>query len=438
MKTLELLLTLGLVLGLIPHFSLRAQDTLSSKTSMSIPDAKLQALFADIKAKFDKLRPQSIRPAEGFIKYDYLIPAGFYKQMWDWDGFFIGCHLTSIGKPEYLKWWALDFTAAIDSEGYIPGCVTTKGPRPVFGKFAMKPFLAQGAYLASKAMGNFEWVKPVYDAIKKSCSYREKTQYDSTYGLFFWDNAGQSGADNTVVLSNDPNEASAILGVDIDVFQYREYLSLAAIAGKISRADDAAYFKEKAAKLKINIMKYHWDKEQFSFWNIRRRDGRAVKRVSYSNFVPLIQKDFLPESDAKEMIRRYLWNEDYMLAPHGIRGLSKQDPDYNNENIIIPYSNWQGPVWINANYLHFIGLKNYGFDNECRQLAFTLGTMLSKDIERNGSMHENYDGDTGEPLAPTAAQSKGGVFTGFVGWDLLAQNMLMAIVDNNWMMLEIQ
>ncbi len=436
MKKLTFLLFI--IAGQFLPTSLPAQDTLSSRIPTIISQTQLRVLYDDIQAKFEKLRPQSIRPAEGFIKYDYLIPAGFYKQMWDWDGFFIGCHLTSLGKPEYLKWWVLDFVAAIDSEGYIPGCVTTKGPRPVFGKFAMKPFLAQGAFLASKAMNDFEWVKPVYDQIKKSCAYRERTQYDSTYGLFFWDNAGQSGADNTVVLSNDSNETSAILGVDIDVFQYREYLSLAKIAEKINRPTDVAYFTEKAAKLKKNIMKYHWDKERFSFWNIRRRDGRAIRRVSYSNFVPLIQKDILPDEDAREMIRRYLWNDDYMLAPHGIRSLSKQDPDYNTENVIIPYSNWQGPVWVNANFLHMIGLRNYGFDNECRELAFALGTMLSKDIDQNGSMHEDYNGDNGEPLAPTAAQSKGGVFTGFVGWDLLLQNMLMGVVDNNWMMLEIR
>ncbi len=32
-----------------------------------------------------------------------------------------------------------------------------------------------------------------------------------------------------------------------------------------------------------------------------------------------------------------------MLAPYGLRSLSKQDPDYNNAAIIVPYSNWQGP-----------------------------------------------------------------------------------------------
>jgi hypothetical protein len=44
-------------------------------------------LLREISREFERLRPQSIRPAEGFIKHDYLIPAGFYDQMWDWDRF---------------------------------------------------------------------------------------------------------------------------------------------------------------------------------------------------------------------------------------------------------------------------------------------------------------------------------------------------------------
>jgi len=47
----------------------------------------MSGFLDSISNEFVRLRPQSIRPAEGFIKYDYLIPAGFYKQMWDWDGF---------------------------------------------------------------------------------------------------------------------------------------------------------------------------------------------------------------------------------------------------------------------------------------------------------------------------------------------------------------
>src|SRR6201998_4375028 len=55
--------------------------------------ADLAQTLAQVSAAYAKLEPQSIRPAEGFIKYDYLIPAGYYKQMWDWDCFFIGSPL---------------------------------------------------------------------------------------------------------------------------------------------------------------------------------------------------------------------------------------------------------------------------------------------------------------------------------------------------------
>ncbi len=60
--------------------------------------ASLPQTLDQVSAAYAKLEPQSIRPAEGFIKYDYLIPAGYYKQMWDWDGFFIGSHLAQQGQ----------------------------------------------------------------------------------------------------------------------------------------------------------------------------------------------------------------------------------------------------------------------------------------------------------------------------------------------------
>ena len=74
--------------------------------------------------------------------------------------------------------------------------------------------------------------------------------------------------------------------------------------------------------------------------------------------------------------------------------------------MIEPYSNWQGPVWINTNFLYYLALKRYGFEAEARQLAGTLGRLVLADIQKWNSMHECYNGETGEGLAPTAEQSK--------------------------------
>jgi len=434
-KKMKNVLTL---ISILLSFQMSLAQNIPTTGQKKINEQMLIQLYADVQSEYARLRPQVIHPAQGYIKLEYLVPAGFYQQMWDWDGFFIGSHLSSIGRPDNLKFWTLNFAGSVDSVGYVPGCFTEKGPRPIFGKFAMKPFLAQGAYLSAKALDDFSWIEPVWESIKKVISYREKTQFDPKYGLFFWDNAMQSGADNNPALSNDEHEPSAILGVDINVFQYREYLSMALIARKLEKNGDVSVYNRKAEELKTNILKYHWDPVSQMMWNIRRRDGRPVKRVSYSNFVVLIQKDILPREESRAMIRKYLWNTEHMLAPYGIRSLSKQDPDYNNECIIIPYSNWQGPVWPIANYLYFIGLKNYGFDKECRILANTLGNLVIRDIRSCGSMHETYHADTGETLAPTAAQSKDGIFTGFVGWNLLVENMLAGVVEGKWMLLEIE
>jgi alpha,alpha-trehalase len=401
---------------------------------LALPQANtpenLQSLLGDISSAYAKLEPQTIRPAEGYFKYDYLIPAGFYKQMWDWDGFFIGSHLAhqSREQAKYLKWWVLSFAGAIDKHGYVPGILTTKGVlgsklHEILGTFTVKPFLAQGAVIASERLGDYQWVAPVWENLRLIIAYREKTQYDPKWELFFWETAMQSGEDNNVALTNDPKDRNAILAVDLCTFQLREYKAMARLAKTLGKEPEASEYQRKATKLRLAMLKHLWFGDDAMFFNVRRDTGKPVLRISGSNFVPLLG-DVLSPVDAHNMIRRYLWNPQHMLAPYGLRSLSKQDPAYNNVSMIDPYSNWQGPIWINTNYLYFLALKRYGFDDEAAKLAGILGRLVLADIQKWGSMHECYHAETGEGLAPTAEQSKDHVFPGFVGWNLLVQDML--------------
>jgi len=419
----------------VPALVAGVMMTLASDANYSPPLARM---LAQVSAAYAKLEPQVIRPAEGFIKYDYLVPAGYYGQMWDWDGFFIGCHLAnqSAAKAKYLKFWALNFTAAIDSQGYVAGCITTKGPRPLMGRFAMKPFLAQGAVIAARRLGDYEWVRPIWEALRKLVSYREQTQYDPKWGLFFWENAMQSGADNNVALTNDPRERSSILATDLCTFQLREYLAMAVLADRLGDRASQHVYLERAEKLRDAMVRHMWFEADSMFFNIRRADGKPVRRISYSNFVPLLE-DLIPPSAAQQMIRRYLLNEQHMLGKYGIRSLSRQDQEYNNRSIIEPYSNWQGPVWINANYLHYVALKRYGFDRQASELAETLGRVVLADVAEWKSMHENYHPETGKGVAPTPELSPNHKFAGFVGWNLLVQDMLECEVEGRCEFLEV-
>ena len=396
-------------------------------------------LLAGLSADFARLAPQTIRPAQGYIRYPYLIPAGYYAQMWDWDGFFIGAHWANqdAADAKYLRDWVLSFAASADADGYVAGCITPDGPRPLFGKFAMKPFLAQGALVAAQSLGDYNWLRPAWPAMQRILVYRKNTQFDAHWGLWFWDNAMQSGADNNAALTNDPADRSAILAVDASVFAMREYLAMAVLADRLGYPDDARAYRGEAAATRRAILAHLWIEDEAIFFNRRRDTGSWVRSISWSSFVPLAD-GLLPAREARRMIRQHLLNPAEMRSPYGFRSLSKSDPAYNNEAIIDPYSNWRGPIWINANYLDWIALRRYGFTAESRWLAETLAAMLRRDIAQWGSMHEDYDAETGKGLAPTLAQSPGGHFAGFVGWNLLGLDMLACeTTQQHCMLLEV-
>lgn len=86
------------------------------------------------------------------------------------------------------------------------------------------------------------------------------------------------------------------------------------------------------------------------------------------------------------------------------------------------------PIWINANYMSYIALTRYGFNKQAAELSGILGRMVVRDIQKWGSMHENYDAETGAGLAPAPDRSENHVFPGFAGWNLLAQDMLQCQV----------
>ena len=305
------------------------------------PIAQSAVLLHDLTADFDRLAPQTIRPADGYIKYPYLIPAGYYNQMWDWDGFFIGLHWANQdpANAKYLRDWVLGFAGSADEDGYVAGCITPKGPRPLFGKFAMKPFLAQGAVIAAEDLHDYEWIRPVWPAMKRVLEYRRRTQYDEKWKLWFWDNAMQSGADNNAALTNDPK-------TERDPRRRCLRLRHAGISRDVLLADHwairlARAYAAEALATRHAILRQLWSPQDAMFWNRRRDTGVLVRVVAWSNFLPLVD-GLIPRDEGRRMISLYLLNPAQM-RPITASAASRFNPAYNNQAIINPYSNWRGP-----------------------------------------------------------------------------------------------
>ena len=394
------------------------------KPQPSVTDEELQTVLTQLSDEFTRISPRVVRPAEGFLKYPYLIPAGFYQQMWDWDGYFMGTWFIGRGRPEYMQYWALNFLEGMDENGYVAGCMTTEGPRVKRGTFFMKPFLSQGVLRASQAMGDFEWVRPYYERLCRVLTYRDATQRDKATGLYFWEMAFQSGADNNPSLNYFSDDRRSFLACDCSAMQLLEFRAQAEIANALGLKEEAKTWNARAEALAGAIQHLLWCAEDQCYYNVDRETGDFYRRVSYSSFWPLYA-GLAPEADGQAMIRRYLLSGQHMRSPHGLRSLSASDPDYNNKNIILPFSNWQGPIWIPALVVYAGGMLNYGFKEELRPIAVQTARLLLKDLDTFDTMHENYHAETGEGLAPAPDYvDADGRFIGFISWNLCAESVL--------------
>jgi alpha,alpha-trehalase len=310
----------------------------------------------------------------------------------------------------YLKNWCLNFLRFTEPDGQTPG-----GLRPWAGRdarlYQIKPLMGQAAYYASVSTGDFRWVVPVWEAMKACLTYRERKMSDPATGLVKWWDGMESGADNNASLVRRYHNSMA--GADVNAFQVLDYKAAAIVAAAIGKAEDAAAFREKARALSAAVNARLWDKAAESYFTYDCVDREIVPCVTYSNLVALWAR-LAPVESGRRMIERYVLEPSKLWAPHGIRSLAADEPLYNNENVLKPYSNWQGPIWPHANWMFLHALRHYGFPDAAREVASRVTRVCLADLDENGMMHENYHAETGRPLAAPD----------FISWNLLVAQMI--------------
>ncbi len=351
------------------------------------------------------------RKAAGFISYDYLVPNGPYEEQWDWDGHFIGVALSREIPSEsiYLKNWALNYLEHVQKDGFTPGLLTPAGIDKRLKH--VKPFLAQGASLAAWYLKDYSWLRKHWPQLKKSLQFRIKTNLNKKYNLACWYDSMESGADNNPAVL--PFAHNTVVASDLNTYLYSELKAMAELAEVFGDKKDFAIYTKLHDEIKKEMLKHLWDEKDSFFYNLDTKTGEKIKILTFSGFMPLYRK-ILPHDLGRKLIKKHLLNKNEFWSKYGVRTLAKTEPAYNNHNIIKPHSNWQGPVWPLVNYFSFKILLNYGFEKEAKELAIKTGKLILHDIKHSGGMHENYNAETGKPLAAP----------NFVSWNLLVIGML--------------
>lgn len=383
-------------------------------------------------------------PLEGIFRFPYLVPGANYShQLWDWDSWLTGYALMGIKDPkveEYQKGCILNFLDHVTPEGMMPiliqngDCWFQPQLKPGYMGNIHKPCLAIHAYEICKRYGNVEWIRDSFDNMLRFISWYETNQYDAESGLYYWINDLAIGFDNDPTVFYRPNKSTG--AIYLNSLMYSELDAIANIAKLLGRDDVAKEYEAKANSLKTAIQNECFDKVDGFFYsadlslrkvdpNERLHSGHPrfwhslpIKITTWAGMLPLWNKVATQEQADKAV--KHMLLEDSLWAPYGVRSVAKNEKMYGIFDTGNP-SCWLGPIWINASYMTYIGLKNYGYDELAKELAVKTITMLGKDIEGCGEFHEYYDGDTG-----LGVRGKG-----FQSWNFLVIRMIEDLENGN-------
>ena len=380
---------------------------------------------------------KSFNEPTGVLKHGFIDPAAVYRaQLWDWDSFFCGLALMDVydDTAHYLQGCALNFLDLQREDGSIPYMITVSSehmealPELSMKKRdgscdlnSIKPLLAQMCLLGSMKIEDKSWIINNFQKLNKHIEHWEQTQQIPN-GLFVWRSYRGSGTDNHPALYGRPLNSTA--GVELNCFMYKEYLAMAQISELCGDKQMADSYKQKASNLADAINQHMWDPidrmyyhldvlsskpplaRQEIFWDV------PLKFKTWTCFMPMFA-GIAPADRADEMVREHLMNPEEFWSDYGLRTLAKNEPIYNVVESSNP-SNWQGPIWIVSTYLMFMGMLNYGYYDEAKQVATNLLTNLCRDLSVNGALHEYYNPETGIS----------NINLGFMNWNALAGLMV--------------
>lgn len=399
------------------------------------------------------------RKAGGSLMYPFLAPGSnqYLDILWDWDSWLSNVALrqilTDAGTEKdlqealpYEQGCVLNSLHYGGMDGWIPYWIERNQPsREDMLKLINpwktnmhKPTLAQhAAFIVKNMHGDAEWLRDDFYKLQSFVDKYLNYHRHRTTGLLYWEDDKAIGVDNDPCTFYRPNESSG--SIFLNCLMVKELQAMAYLADQLHLPGIKASYAKSAEELIANIQKHCWDPRDRYYYSVdfnllpvvkpdtenarpgqffyhtgqpRNYDCLIMRFSVWSGFMTM-WAGIATKEQAAQMVRLHFHNTEEFNCPAGIRTLSPLEKMYNVKASGNP-SSWQGPVWINANYLVFRGLLRYGFTEEAREIAEKTVLLLGKDFERFGALHEYYEPENGEPI----------LNKGFQNWNFLVLNMI--------------
>jgi hypothetical protein len=226
----------------------------------------------------------------------------------------------------------------------------------------------------------------------------------------------ESGLDNSPMYDDVAFDEQTHLLEYADVGLISMYIAdcdaLAKIADTLTKQEDARELRDRAARFRQKLASL-WSEEHGIFLNKDLRTGQFSKRLSPTNFYPLLAHAATPQQ-AERMVKEHLLNPREFWGEWVIPSIARDDPAFKDQDY------WRGRIWGPMNYLVYLGLSQYGDDPAIatarRELAQKSFALFSKEWTEKGHVHENYNAmhGTGDDVTSSDRFYHWGALLGYV------------------------
>ncbi len=202
----------------------------------------------------------------------------------------------------------------------------------------------------------------------------------------------ESVRDGSVVIWNDVGWPSHFECLDLNCMLVNEARALAAMAGELGYSEAQQSWLDKAEQRRDLINRYMWDEESGFYYHVDKRDHdysyestNDLKRMEIIGFLPLWAG--IASDQQAERLLQHLTDPDKFWRRFGVPTLAADDDYYH------PLGYWNGPVWVEWQYLLFRGLLRYGYTQQARQLMHKVCDQVNNQLKDNHWFWELYSPD---------------------------------------------
>ena len=245
-----------------------------------------------------------------------------------------------------------------------------------------------------KVTHNKPFLEDAYNSGEKFYQYYIATRDSNHNGLCEWGGEAslESVRDARVAVWDNVGWPSNFKGPDLNSMLVKEARSLSEMASLLGRKEEAAKWNADAEVRSSLINKILWDNESGFYYNVNRNDHTFIYKKKYDlkikeiiGFLPLWAG--ISDSAQTSKLVSTMLNPDEFWRPFGIPTLSAADKYYN------PMGYWNGPVWVQWDYLVFRGLLDHGYKKEAKELTAKVLKNMIWHLKQDHVFWEFYSPD---------------------------------------------